>query len=293
MAKRLTLHLQQNTTLSRVQEILEFCDRALSLYDNCAELSIDGSSSDNLERLARNCGLSLSVLQKNVFPFLRNLDILRPGGQIHLTDVGRELSQIQLYNPELLGDFLHLVLYDLYQNNPQRRYSWSYGHVVRQLWHRKEVILSSTVKKSLVSDTIRSAAQKFSLPEADIAFSESSISGILNWLRSLDPSVISGAQKDEVFQRRYFCSAPITVAAIGQLYQTLDRPLGSKIFIRQEIRDTLCQRLILEPQGLDSTLENAKRTYDYDRGGIFDFGYEGGYGQWLMLAQLPNWTQLL
>jgi hypothetical protein len=56
MGKRLTLHLQQNTTLERVAAILDF-------FNN---------QETDLEQLAATCQLGVSVLQKLIFPFLRS-----------------------------------------------------------------------------------------------------------------------------------------------------------------------------------------------------------------------------
>jgi hypothetical protein len=289
MAKRLTLHLQQNTTLPRIRTILDFYDRQIeALGEDC--LSLDNL---DLENLAMECGLSLSVLKKNVFPFLRNLKILESGYKFKLTDIGIQLINIENINPDLLGDFLHLLLYRQYIIDSQQRYSWAYRNVIQRLWQRQEVVLSTEAKKYLIGEIVEAAAQEFSLPVQNIAFSESSISGILNWLRYLNPSVIGVEQKMEKFQCRNFCAAPVTIAAINCLYQAFNRPYGTKIFIREEVKNQLSQMLIINPNSLDNTLENAKRTYDYDRGGIFDFGYEGGYGQWLTLLQHSEWEDLL
>lgn len=274
MSKRLTLHLQQNTTLSRVATIVE----------NLAIQSTD------IDRLAVLCQLGSAVLQKNVFPFLRNLSLLDK--KTGLTPLGKIAAEIQQSNPDLLGDFLHLVIYQLHFFDTDKRFSWAYATVVQQLWLRKEVALSPAEKKSIVGEVIEKAALNFELPTSEIAFSDSSIVGILNWLRSLSPCVIRSEGKFEYFSRRYFCAAPIFLKAVDTIYQQRKLSYGTKIFLREDIKDALCQMLLLDPSGLDGTLDNAKCTYDYDRGSFFDWGYEGGYGQWIMLTQSPEWSQL-
>ncbi len=277
MAKILTLHLQQNTTIDRVAAILEFFS----------------SQQTDLEQLAATCELGVSVLQKNVFPFLRNLYILDKKNQLGLTSMGKVAAEIQQSNPNLLGDFLHIVIYHLHIEEADKRFSWAYATVVQQLWLRKEVILSPAEKKSIVGEVIERACLKFELPESEIAFSESSVAGVLNWLRPLTPSVLESEGKSENFSRRYFCAAPLLVKAVDIIYKQLQRTYGVKIFLREEVCERLCQILLLDPSGLDNTLDNAKRTYDYDQGSFFDWGYEGGYGQWVMLTKSPEWTQLL
>lgn len=279
MGKRVTLHLQQNTTLERVAAILEF---------------FNTDPHEDLEQLALTCNLGVSVLQKNVFPFLRNLSILErntktPG----LTPQGKVAAAILQENPDLLGEFFHLLVYQLHIEEPEKRFSWAYATVVQKLWARQEVVLSTAEKKSLVGETIEAASLQYQQPTSDIAFSDTSIAGILNWLRGLSPPVIASQGKPEVFSRRYFCAAPVVVKSIDTLYKQQERTYGVKIFLKEEVKDSICQMLLLDPSGLEGSLDNAKRTYDYDCGGFFDWGYEGGYGQWIALTQSPEWTQLL
>ncbi|MCC5641064.1 hypothetical protein LC593_35595 [Nostoc sp. CHAB 5844] len=277
MTKRLTLHLQQNTTLERVAVILE-------------NFSIQKT---DIDQLAVLCQLGATVLQKNVFPFLRNLSIIEKKNSSGLTPQGKIAANIQQSNPELLGDFLHLVIYQLHLFDPDKRFSWAYATVVQQLWLRKEVVLSSTERKSIVTEVIEKAAINFELPTSEIAFSDSSIAGVLNWLRSLSPCVIKSEGKSEYFSRRYFCAAPIFLIAVDAIYKQKQRTYGTKLFLREDIKDVICQMLLLDPSGLDGTLDNAKCTYDYDQGGFFDWGYEGGYGQWIMLANSLDWSELI
>ena len=274
---KLTLHIQQNTNLERVAAILEFF-----IHKNT-----------DIEQLATTCQLNASVLQKNIFPFLRNLGILDKNNPAKLTHIGTIAAEIQESNPDLLADFLHLLIYHLYLEEPEKRFSWAYATIVQQLWLRNEVMLSPAEKKSIVVEVIERASEKFELQKSEIAFSENSIAGVLNWLRSLLPTVILFEGKSEKFSRRYFCTAPLLIKALDIVYKELQRSYGVKIFLREEVSERLCQMLLLDPSGLDNTLDNAKRAYDYDQGGLFDWGYEGGYGQWVMLTQSPQWTQLL
>ncbi|MFP4338741.1 MAG: hypothetical protein ACLFQP_12530 [Halothece sp.] len=275
--KGLTLHIQQNTNLERVASILEVLN----------------SPNPDIDQLEDLCNLKVSVLQKNVFPFLRSLSILDKSSPPKLMPLGKVAVNIKDSNYDLLGDFFHLLIYCLHQEKSDKRFSWAYATVVEQLWLRKEVVLSSGEKKSLVGDVIETAAQNFEIPTSEVAFSDSSIAGVLNWLRSLTPNVIESESKADLFTRRYFCTAPILIKAVDSLYQQQQRTYGTKIFLRENVKDSICQMLLLDPTGLDNTLDSAKRTYDYDQGGFFDYGYEGGYGQWVMLTQSPEWEQLL
>lgn len=277
MGKRLTLHLQQNTTLERVAAIVEFLN----------------SQETDFEQLSATCQLGGSVLQKVVFPFMRSISIISKNNPPELTPLGKVAAGIQQSNPDLLGDFLHLLIYHLHLEEPDKRFSWVYATVVQQLWGRKEVVLSPTEKKHLVGEVIEAASQKFELSTSEIAFSDSSVAGVLNWLRSLSPIVLESEGKFSRFSRRYFCAAPVLLKAVDTIYKQSGRTYGAKILLREDIQERLCQMLLLDPSGLDNILDNAKRTYDYDQGGLFDWGYEGGYGQWVMLTQSPEWNELL
>lgn len=275
--KKVSLHIQQNTTLERVVGILDY----LSTHE------IDIYELENI------CNLKYSVLQKNVFPFLRQINILDKVSPPKLTLLGKTASEVNHSNSDLLGDFFHLTIYSLHFEESDKRLSWAYAKLAQMLWLRQEVMLSASEKKSLVTELIEKASEQFSLPPSEIAFSDSSISGCLNWLRSLQPNVITKQGKLYFFTRRYFCTAPVLVKAVDLLYQYKQRTYGVKVFLREEIRNFLCKILLLDPQGLDNSLENAMRTYSYDQGGFFDYGYEGGYGQWIMLAKSPQWDEIL
>ena len=277
MGKRLTLHLQQNTTLERVVAIIEFYSQEKT----------------NLDELGEACGLGISVLQKVVFPFLRSISILSKKSPPALTDLGWVAAKIHRANPAILSDFFHSLIFNLHYQEPDKRFSWVYSTVVQQLWQRREVILSTTEKNSLVAQVIEAATEKFELPSDEIAFSSNSVTGVLNWLRSLEPSVLKSNSKAEHFNLRYFCSAPAIVKAVDSLYQQGERTYGVKIFLRENVQDALCQMLLLDPSGLPGVLDNAKATYNYDEGGVFDWGYEGGYGQWVMLSRPVDWLELI
>lgn len=275
---KLTLHVQQNTTPERVVSIINFL----------------AQSKTDIQELSTQCNLGESTLEKVIFPFLRSISILTSKkNSLELTALGKAAVGICDAKPELLGEFLHLLIYNLHNQDKSKGFSWAYATIVQQLWLRQEVLLSSTEKNSLVGELIETASEKFQLQKSEIAFSSASIGGVINWLGSLKPSVLEEQGKSPRFSRRYFCAAPILLKAVDAIYRQEDRTYGSKILLRENIQEHLCQMLLLDPSGLDNTLSNAKRTYDYDQGSFFDWGYEGGYGQWVMLTKSPEWTELL
>ncbi|MBE9222598.1 hypothetical protein IQ215_07795 [Cyanobacterium stanieri LEGE 03274] len=277
MTRKVTWHIQQNTTMPRVISILDF-------------FKYGGT---DLEELANLCQVKSTVLKGVIFPFLRNIEILSKTSPTQLTEEGHIAADIQQIAPDFLGDFFHLQIYNLHHQDSLARFSWVYATIVQQLWLRKEVILSSEEKKRIVSEVISTASMKFALPENEIAFSGSSLTGVLNWLRSLSTSVLESDSNSERFCLRYFCPAPIFLKAVDAVYQQDSKTYGTKIFLREEIKNRICQMLLLDSSGLDNSLDDAKRTYNYDQGGCFDWGYQGGYGQWVMLTKSPEWRDLI
>jgi len=58
-----------------------------------------------------------------------------------------------------------------------------------------------------------------------------------------------------------------------------------RMFLTPERIEWLSKLCVLDPSGLDNVLMMAKRVSDYDRGGVFDYGTEGGFGRWILLAR--------
>jgi hypothetical protein len=57
------------------------------------------------------------------------------------------------------------------------------------------------------------------------------------------------------------------------------------MFLTPERIEWLSKLCVLDPSGLDNVLMMTKRTSDYERGEVFDYGTEGGFGRWILLAR--------
>ncbi len=136
----------------------------------------------------------------------------------------------------------------------------------------------------LISSIVEEASQTFNIPVEQIAFSGHSVRGALNWLRALDPPVVTRGRKNDSFKCRHYCPPQAFLWAVDFLYRTQDISYGVRMFLTPERIEQLCKLCILNPSGLDNVLMMAKRTSDYDRQGIFDYGTEGGFGRWILLA---------
>jgi hypothetical protein len=274
------LHFEHSTNLERVAAVISYLDQ---YPDQQEQLKED---------IADQFDLKISTLNRTII-FLKNIRILKnQKKQNSLTTAGKIAATIQQKDSRFLGEFIHIAIYCLFQKDKNHKMAWVYQAVVNQLWLRQNVNLS-TDKKDIINSIASQASLTFKIPEEEFSFSNSSLSGLLKWVQSLDPPVIENKGSKSHFRCRYFCQAPVFIKAIDWLYEIEERNYGVKLFLRDDIKDKLCQLLLLHPDGLENVIGNTKNTYDYDTGGIFDWGYEGGYGQWVMLTHSPNWEELL
>ncbi|MDW8028413.1 MAG: N-acetyltransferase [Armatimonadota bacterium] len=100
-----------------------------------------------------------------------------------------------------------------------------------------------------------------------LAFSRDSIRGVLNWLRALDPPVVTNEGKANKFRRRYFCPIPTFFWGLDFLYRINKIAYGVRMFLTSECIEQLCKVCVLDPSGLENVLMMAKRIGDYERGG--------------------------
>lgn len=275
MSDKLTFHIQHNTTVLRVSAILDFIK----------------SEKQNLKELQDICGLKSSVLKKVVFPFLRNIGIQGKG--LTLTDLGEVSYYLSQLHLEYLADFLHLQITQLFDHNQNKGFSWVYRLVCEQLWIRREVELSISEKRELVITITNLASDYFGLPKEDISLSVHSITGAINYLDFLRPDVIKDVEGGKIFCCRHFCDAPLVIKVVDWIYQIHNLTYGVKLNLQDDLKKQLCQTLLLYPHRLNDVLSNTKNTYDYDTGGIFDYGSTGKNDQWIMLSKSPEWMSIL
>ncbi|MCS7266249.1 MAG: hypothetical protein NZ805_15630 [Armatimonadetes bacterium] len=265
--KRLPFHIQQNLTAERLWVIL------------CC--GFDGTV--DAAHIAEKCDLAVSVLEKVVLPFVRQLGLIR-NTDFSLTDLGEQFYQLGKHSLILLPEAMHHLLYTLHHNDKGKHFSWAYAKVVDALWLSGERNLDGETMAQLVGMVVDEAVQTFNIPAEQIAFSRDSIRGVLNWLRALDPPVVTNEGKANKFRRRYFCPIPAFFWGLDFLYRINKIAYGVRMFLTSECIEQLCKVCVLDPSGLENVLMMAKRISDYERGGVFDYGTEGGFGRWLLLA---------
>jgi hypothetical protein len=268
MTKRLSFHIQQNLTAERLQAILEF--------------GAEGTA--DMLQLSAKCGLAASVLERIVLPFVRQSGLLSASG-LSLSRLGIQFSHLIHHSPALFPEAMHCLLYTMHVFDSAKRFSWAYARVVDALWASGECVLDGQATARLVGMVVDEASRAFSVPIEKIAFSRDSIRGVLNWLGALEPAVVARDDRVDRFRRRHYCPPPMFLWAVDFLYRAHCAAHGVRMFLTPERIDQLCKLCVLDPSGLENVLMMTKRTSDYDRGGIFDYGTEGGFGRWILLAR--------
>nr|BAL53913.1 hypothetical conserved protein [uncultured prokaryote] len=202
-----------------------------------------------------------------------------------LTDLGISFYQLGRQSIGLFSEAMHQLLYTTHYSDLDKRFSWAYAQVVDALWASGERIIDQATVAYLVGMVVDRATQTYDVPAERIAFSHNSVLGIRHWLRALDPPVLSNSGKRETFRRRSYCSPIVLLWAGDALYRITQTPYGVRMFLTPERVEQLCKICVLDPSGLDNVLMLAKRTSDYERGGLFDYSTTGGFGRWLLLAR--------
>jgi len=266
--RRLSLHIQHNLIPERLQVVLHAA----------------ASGSGDIVHVASECRLSVSVLERVVLPFVRQSGLLDANG-LSLTELGSRLHRLSMQSSIMFAEGMHQLLYTLHYFDTTKYFSWAYARIVDALWTSGKRMIDGWTMAQLVGAVVEDAAQTFGVPVEKIAFSRDSVRGVLNWLRALDPPTIIRNGKIDVFQRRYFCPELAFLWAVDFLYRVSNTTYGVRMFLSPERAEILCRVCVLDPSGLENVLMSAKRTSDFDRGGVFDYGTEGGFGRWILLAR--------
>jgi hypothetical protein len=259
-------HVEHNARPEIVQVIL-----------NCAQ-------SGDKERLLLETDKSPSTVQR-MLPMIRRLGLLCEGKAFAITELGERMVTLSYHFPALLPEAMHCLLYTTHVFDPAKRFSWAYARVVDALWESDAYVLDGQATARLVGMVVDAASRAFDVPIEKIAFSRDSIRGVLNWLGALEPAVVEREGRIDRFRRRHYCPPPMFLWAVDFLYRAHCTAHGVRMFLTPERIDRLCKLCVLDASGIENVLMMTKRTSDYDRGGIFDYGTEGGFGRWILLAR--------
>ncbi len=267
MAKRLPFHIQHNTTPVYLQKVL-----SLVTEGDCTVEKLSSS-----QRLAKDTA-------GKILRFLRQIGVLDGW---RLSEFGERLRQLGQTHPDLLAEAVHVHLYTLHWTQPDAYFSFAYATICDWLWERGEWKLDGRSVSQLVSVVVDAAEQLYKVDASQIAFSTNSVRGALNWLRALNPPVLTRSG-GEIFKQRPTCPVQTLLWAVDALYHHPDwqRNYGVRMQLDDERLTLLSKICMTTLDGLEKVLEMAGRVHDYRRPeGFFGIGTEGGFGRWLILTK--------
>ena len=261
-AKRLPFHIQHNTTPIVVVKTLQSATN-------------EQLSSETMSRV-----LSFSKgTTVHIAAFMRQIGILDGW---RLSEFGERLKVLGQSYPDLLAEALHVHLYTLHWRQPDAYFSFAYATICDWLWERGNWALDGRGKAELVGVVVNAAAEKFGVDASQIAFSQNSVSGAINWLKALKPPVIKGEQKGNRFTLREACPVQTLLWSIDALYHhpQWQRDYWVRIILDEERLIQLCKICLVDLDGLEKMLEFAVRVCPR-----LNIGTEGGFGRWLLLTE--------
>ena len=261
--KQLPFHIQHNTTLTVIAKTLRF----------------PTNEQITPETLSGALGCAKGTVEKVIAPALRQLGVLDGW---RLSEFGERLKVLGQSHPDLLAEALHVHLYTLHWRQPDAYFSFAYATICDWLWERGTWVLDGQGKAELVGVVVNAAAEKYGVYASQIAFSQNSVHGAINWLKALNPSVITRDKKSGRFFLRDACPVQTLLWSIDALYHhpKWRRDYGVRIILDDERLTQLCKICLVDFDGLEKMLEFAVRTCPRLR-----IGTEGGFGRWLVLTE--------
>lgn len=182
---------------------------------------------------------------------------------------------------------MHVHLYTLHWTQPDTYFSFAYATICNWLWERGEWKLDSRSVAHLVSVVVDAVEQTYGVGANQIAFSTNSVRGALNWLRALDPPVLTRSG-GEVFRQRLTCPLQTLLWTVDALYHHPQwrRDYGVRMQLDNERLTLLSKICMTNLDSLERVLEMAGQVYNYSQPeGFFGIGTEGGFGRWLILTK--------
>jgi hypothetical protein len=173
---------------------------------------------------------------------------------LRLTDQGRIISEVSLFQRQLLGELIHFLYYTVFASDENLRFSWSYRTVCDHLWMTAPCTLN---RDRLVNIVVQNAIDQFG--ETSISFSTQSVLGILYWVGSLYPACLDASGR--VFSRRLYCPLETFMLALHHVYQRF-RGDGMSVLLSPEMRQEVCQICLIVPEAFQEMLEQAEATFD-------------------------------
>lgn len=217
----------------------------------------EGQTEEDLQIAAQTQGYALR--QRNSYGKLINsLEDLKVIEKTHktikLTEQGRIVAEVSLFQRQLLPELIHFLYYTAFGSDETRRFSWSYRTICDQLW----MTAPCTVNRDrLVNIVVQNASDQ--LGETSISFSTQSVMGILYWVGSLYPLCLDISGR--VFSRRLYCPIETFFLALHNVYEHY-RGESVTVLLTPEIRQQVCKICLIVPEAFQEMLEQAEASFD-------------------------------
>ena len=218
----------------------------------------DGQTQKQLRQAAQERGYGLSKRKdyNKLFRSLADLDLLSSQREPYsLNDVGNIIATMITFYPHLLPEFIHFLYYTWWDKDNTKRFSWSYRTVCDTLWRTSPCAVD---RNRLVNLVTQEAIQRFK--QGGVSFSTSSVAGILNWVEKLQPSCLAWQEKQQMFQRRAYCSVEIFALALNHIYQ-IEKSDDTFVILNSQLRERVCQICLINPEIFDEMLEQSESAF--------------------------------
>lgn len=216
----------------------------------------EGQTEEDLQIAAQVQGYTLRQRTSygKLINSLEELGVIEKAQKVlKLTDQGRVISEVSLFQRQLLGELIHFLYYTLFTSDKNLRFSWSYRTVCDHLW----MTAPCTVNRDrLVNIVVQNAADQFG--ETRISFSTQSVMGILYWVGSLYPACLD--DRGRMFSRRLYCPVETFLLALHHVYQQFSEDSMS-VLLTPEMRQEVCQICLIVPEAFQEMLEQTEASF--------------------------------
>lgn len=225
---------------------------------------IDRRDYDSVESVMddvyRETGLDV-VDTKNMQTTLAKLGLVDDADRQQLTDEGRGLVEILLYNEQLFYEFLHFTYATAYHREPssERAVSWAYYHICDEFRRRAPVAFTQDTKQE-IAESVEATSERGSgdAPSNPGPLSTTSLNNYARFIKSLDPEVYDESS-DEVTLRA-FAPNELVLATIDHLYRSdIDsaaRNYGDLVELSGKTNEIICTILMLQEEQLPELIEH-------------------------------------
>jgi hypothetical protein len=222
--------------------------------------STTGQTENDLQKAAEERGYRLRH-RKDYGKLLITLDelgiVTEHQKKFRLTDAGQIITNIAVYQRDLLAEFIHFLYMVGWDENQEQRSSWSYKTVCEILWNTAPCHID---RDRLVNLITQEALSKFQ--DNRVSFSTSSVAGILNWVTELTPfCIVNGNDGLQYFSRRPYCPIEAFVLALNHIYCRYKTSKQAYIPITQDFKNQVCKICLIATESFDDMLAQAESCF--------------------------------